>query len=71
MAYDPEDGEKVMKELMKPLDRMIMMCDDKQDLYALASILLVTAKGIFLNNLGRQKTLEIFRAALKDFDDGR
>lgn len=71
MSYDPEDRKAVMLELMKPIDNMIMMCDDEQDLYALGSILLVTSKRIFVNNLGREKAREIFRVAFEEIYDGK
>lgn len=71
MSYDPKDRKAVMLELMKPIDNMIMLCDDEQDLYALGSILLVSAKRIFVNNLGRDKAREVFRMAFEEIYDGK
>jgi hypothetical protein len=66
MAYYPEDRIARMKELMKPIDSQIMMCDDVQDLFALASAMAVTSKNIFVKQLGEQGTKEIFRELIKD-----
>jgi hypothetical protein len=52
MAYKPEERLARMKELMKPIDQQIMMCDDEQDLIALASIMAATARLIFVQQLG-------------------
>lgn len=59
MAYKPEERMNRMKELMKPIDQQIMMCDDQQDLLALASIMAATAKGIFVNQLGVEGAREV------------
>jgi hypothetical protein len=45
-----------MTELMQPIDRQIMMCDDVQDLFALASMMVVTSKNIFKQQLGKDGT---------------
>ena len=52
MAYKPEERLARMKELMKPIDQQIMMCDDEQDLIAMASIMAATARLIFVQQLG-------------------
>lgn len=59
MAYKPEERMARMKELMRPIDQQIMMCDDEQDLLALASIMAATAKGIFVNHLGTEGAREV------------
>ena len=41
-----------MDELMKPIDRQIMMCDNVEDLLMLASNMMVTAKMIYVQQLG-------------------
>ena len=61
MAYKPEERISRMKELMKPIDQQIMMCDDEQDLLALASIMAATAKGIFVNSLGVAGAREVLK----------
>ncbi len=41
-----------MKELMDPIDRQIMMCDDREDLIMIASAMMVYAKDIFDHEIG-------------------
>ena len=69
MAYDPEDRLDRMKELMKPIDRQIMMCDDLQDLLALASIMTVTAKEIFVTQIGIEGAKAVFNSVLEKIDN--
>ena len=66
MAYDPKHRLERMKELMKPIDSQIMMCDDTQDLFALASAMLVTSKQIFVSQIGKKGAREIFERILKE-----
>jgi hypothetical protein len=66
MAYDPKNRIERMKELMKPIDIQIMMCDDTQDLFALASAMLVTSKQIFVSQIGKKGAREIFERVLKE-----
>jgi hypothetical protein len=61
MAYKPEERISRMKELMKPIDQQIMMCDDEQDLLAFASIMATTAKGIFVSSLGVEGAREVLK----------
>ncbi len=49
-----------MLELMEPIDRQIMMTDDRSDLLMIACAMLHRAKDIFDNELGRRATEEIF-----------
>lgn len=66
MAYDPNDRIERIKDLMKPIDRQIMLCDDVQDLLALASAMTVASKRIFEVQLGRKGTVEIFLKIIED-----
>jgi hypothetical protein len=66
MAYDPEERVARMKELMKPIDKQIMMCDDKQDLLALASIMSVTAKNILVQHIGEDGARAVLSHLVKD-----
>lgn len=58
----PDDkSKKRMAELMAPIDKQIMMCDNEQDVLMLACMMLSTAKHIFDNQLGvegRKKMLD-------------
>ena len=66
MAYDPSERQKRMQELMRPIDRQIMMCDDRQDLLALASIMATTAKMIFIQQLGREGAREVLTSLVEN-----
>jgi hypothetical protein len=68
MAYRPEERMARMKELMKPIDQQIMMCDDRQDVLALASIMATTAKLIFVQQLGPDGARQIFTTLLENMD---
>lgn len=71
MAYTPDEREKRMKELMAPIDMQIMMCDDVQDLFALASIMMVTSKNIFREHLGARHTAEMLEKIAEDLRNVR
>lgn len=72
MAYAPSERAARMKELMRPIDMQIMMCDDTQDLFALASIMLVTSKNIFKDQLGNQAAIDLLLTVVEDlYNDGR
>jgi hypothetical protein len=58
-----------MKEIMRPIDRQIMLCDDRNDLFLLASAMMITSKNIFKNFLGKEGALEILEKVIKDLDD--
>jgi hypothetical protein len=66
MAYDPKNRIERMKELMRPIDRQIMMCDDTQDLFALASAMMVASKQIFVTQLGKKGAREVFQKVLEE-----
>lgn len=66
MAYDPNDRLEKIKDLMKPIDRQIMLCDDIQDLLALASTMSVISKRIFKTHLGREGAIEIYQQIMED-----
>jgi len=41
-----------MQELMEPVERQIMMCDDRHDLLMMACAMMQRTHEIFLNELG-------------------
>ncbi len=49
-----------MLELIEPIDRQIMMTDDRNELLMIACAMLHRSKDIFDNELGRRATEEIF-----------
>lgn len=71
MAFNPSERRDRMKELMIPIDKQIMMCDDVQDLFALASIMTVTSKNIFVQQLGKRGAIEIFEKIMEDLENER
>ena len=50
-----------MMELMEPIDRQIMMCDNRHDLLMLASAMMVTIKDIFDNEIGEEGRRQMFK----------
>jgi hypothetical protein len=50
---------KRMQELMEPIDRQIMMCDDSADVLMLASIMMTTARRIMVNHIGEEQTEQV------------
>lgn len=58
-----------MEELMRPIDRQIMMCDNVEDVLMLASNMLVTAKMIYVQNLGGAGTKELLQRIVDDIDE--
>jgi hypothetical protein len=59
MARD--EMKKRMAELMEPIDRQIMMCDDREELLMLACAMMTTVKGIFDVELGEDGRKRMFK----------
>jgi hypothetical protein len=53
-------------ELFKPIDQQIMMCDNVQDLMALAATMLNSSITIFRNNLGPEGTCLLLQDMLDE-----
>lgn len=60
---------KRMVELMEPIDRQIMMCDNVEDVLMLASNMMVTAKSIFVQNLGGIGAKELLQRMVNEIDE--
>lgn len=58
-----------MEELMRPIDRQIMMCDNAEDVLMLASNMLITAKLIYVQNLGGAGAKELFQKITDEIDE--
>ena len=69
MSIDREKTIQRMTELMEPIDRQIMMCDNVQDVLMLASNMMVTAKEIYLQNLGGAGTRELLQKMVNEIDE--
>jgi hypothetical protein len=50
-----------MAELMEPINRQIMMCDNREDILLLASAMIVTVKDIFDNQIGEEGRKLMFK----------
>lgn len=66
---DKQDIIQRMEELMRPIDRQIMMCDNVEDILMLASNMLVTAKSIYVQNLGGAGAKQLFQKLTDEIDD--
>lgn len=65
----PKDVIARMQELMLPIDRQIMMCDNVEDVLMLASNMLVTAKMIYVQNLGGAGAKELLQRMVDEIDE--
>jgi hypothetical protein len=66
--YDPVAR---MQELMKPIDQQIMMCDNVEDILALASVMATTAKNMYVSVLGRDGAKHILETLVGTIYDER
>jgi hypothetical protein len=69
MSIDREKTIQRLAELMEPIDRQIMMCDNVQDVLMLASNMMVTAKEIYVQNLGGAGTRELLQKMVNEIDE--
>lgn len=58
-----------MNELMEPIDRQIMMCDNVEDVLMLASNMMVTAKSIYVQNLGGAGAKQLIQNMVNEIDE--
>jgi hypothetical protein len=58
-----------MEELMRPIDRQIMMCDNVEDILMLASNMLITAKSIYVQNLVGAGAKELLQRMVDEIYD--
>lgn len=58
-----------MEQLIEPIDRQIMMCDNADDVMLLASIMTTTAKNIFVNQLGGKGAKQLFQMMTDEIDE--
>ena len=64
-----EDVIRRMSELMIPIDNQIMMCDNVQDVLILASSMIVTAKNIYIQNLGGLFSKQLLQKIVDEIDE--
>jgi hypothetical protein len=55
------DVRNRMAELMEPIDKQIMMCDNREDLLMLACAMLTSVKTIFDQELGKKAGIQLFK----------
>ena len=65
----PKDVKSRMEELMAPIDRQIMMCDNAEDVLMLASNMMVTAKMIYIQNLGGAGAKMLLQQMVNEIDE--
>jgi hypothetical protein len=58
---DKDATAKRMQELMSPIERQIMMCDNREDLLMMACAMMTTVKDIFDNELGEDGRKYMFK----------
>ena len=69
MPLDKNAALNRMEELMLPIDRQIMMCDNVEDVLMLASNMMITAKGIYMQNLGGAGTKQLLQRMVNEIDE--
>lgn len=69
MPLDKKAALNRMNELMEPIDRQIMMCDNVDDVLLLASIMTTTARTIFVNQLGGKGAKQLFQMMMDEIDE--
>ena len=69
MSIDREKTIQRMTELMEPIDRQIMMCDNVDDVLLLAAIMTTTARTIFVNQLGGKGAKQLFQMMMDEIDE--
>jgi hypothetical protein len=60
---------KRSEELMRPIDRQIMMCDNVEDVLMLASNMLITAKNIYIQRIGGQHAKKLLSEMVNEIDE--
>jgi hypothetical protein len=60
---------KRSEELMRPIDRQIMMCDNVEDVLMLASNMLITAKNIYIQRIGGQHAKKLLSELVNEIDE--
>jgi hypothetical protein len=58
---EPKEINDKLSELMEPINRQIMMCDDVNDLLILSFAMMNRSKEIIDKQLGEKKRRDLFR----------
>ena len=62
---DRSEMQDRMAELMLPIEKQILMCDNRQDMLMMACAMLQRVNEIFTQELGKQGRDMLFREQLK------
>ena len=54
-----------MNELFKPIDRQIMMTDDINDLLLLSTVMITTAKRIYIERYGEEGAKQLMKVIIE------
>ena len=54
-----------MMELFKPIERQIMMTDDEDDLILLSTVMITTAKKIYINRYGEEEAKKLIKVIIE------
>jgi hypothetical protein len=57
-----------MAELMEPIDKQIMMCDNREDVLMLACAMLTSVRVIFDQELGKKARIQLFKDYIDEKD---
>ena len=69
MTKSKRDIINRMEELMRPIDRQIMMCDNVDDVLMLASNMMITARLIYMQQLGRAGAKLLLQEMVNKIDE--
>ena len=53
--------ETRMRELSKPIDEALLMCDDREEILMLASVMMVRLKNMFDSQIGVEGRKKMFK----------
>jgi hypothetical protein len=53
-----------MRELSKPIDEALLMCDDREEVLMLASVMMISIKNMFDSQIGVDGRKKMFRTML-------
>jgi hypothetical protein len=56
--------ETRMRELSKPIDEALLMCDDREEVLMLASVMMISIKNMFDSQIGVDGRKKMFRTML-------
>lgn len=58
-----------MNQFMQPIDQLIMMCDNTDDILMLASVTAMASKNMFVSVLGRDGAIHVLNSLVESIRD--